>query len=95
MHGSTWRFSGDPTDLAGRYDALLAEVPTEDIRFHACFQAADGIVVVDTCPSQEVFDAFRTSEWFTEALTRHGLPEPVIVDYAVHAAFAEGKRIDE
>lgn len=40
MHRSTWRFSGDPADLAGRYDALLAEGPTEDIRFHACFQAS-------------------------------------------------------
>jgi hypothetical protein len=48
-------------------------------------------VVVDTCPSQEAFNAFHQSEAMRTMRARHGLPEPDRVeDYPVHIAFAEG-----
>lgn len=91
MHASITHFPGDPDDLEQRYDALLAEISPASMRLHLCLRAPDGLVVVDTCPSQEAFQAFHTSEAFRTMRARHGLPEPdQIQDYPVHVAFAEG-----
>jgi hypothetical protein len=87
MHGSIWRFDGDPHELLRRYDALVAEIPAENMRLHVCLRDRDGIVLVDTCPSKEVFDGFFASEGFRTLRERHGLPEPSRVeDLPVHAA---------
>ena len=91
MHASITHFPGDPDDLEARYDALLAEIPSANMRLHLCLRATDGLVVVDTCPSREAFQAFHQSEGFRMLRARHGLPEPdQIQDYPVHVAFAEG-----
>jgi hypothetical protein len=39
MHASLWRFRGDPDELLPAYDALAAELPLENFRFHACLRA--------------------------------------------------------
>jgi hypothetical protein len=75
MHASLWRFRGDPDELLRAYDALAAELPLENFRFHACLRAPDGMIIVDTCPSKEVFENFVRGS-FEEARKRHGLPEP-------------------
>jgi hypothetical protein len=91
MHASITHFRGDPDDLEASYDALLADVPSANMRLHLCLRAADGLVVVDTCPSREAFEAFHRSEAMRAMRARHGLPEPDRVeDYPVHVAFAEG-----
>jgi hypothetical protein len=88
MHASISTFRGDPDDLPARYDAMVAEIPPGDMRLHLCLRADDGIVVVDTCPSQAAFKAFFGSEGpFRALLARHGLPEPEVADHPVHAAF--------
>lgn len=93
LHASIWRFRGDPDTLLASYDGMRSEI--DDARFvlHACLRGADGIVVVDTCPSKEAFDEFQGADWFREALVRHGLPVPEIVDYPVHVALAGGRRL--
>ena len=92
MHGSIWRFSGDPDDLLRRYDAMLADVPAENLQLHLCLSAPDGIVIVDTCPSREVFEDFATGP-FRALRERHGLPEPeALEDHPVHVAFMDGGR---
>jgi hypothetical protein len=94
MHGSIWRFSGDPDDLLRRYEALLADIPPANLRLHLCLRAADGIVLVDTCPSEDVFQSFAARA-FPALRQRHGLPEPEQVDaLPVHAAFVDGGRRD-
>lgn len=93
MHASIWRFCGDPDDLLARYDAMAAEIPESSFLFHACLSAAEGLVVVDMCPSREAFQEFRDAEWFQELLTRHGLPVPEIEDHPVHVAMAAGQRV--
>lgn len=94
MHASLWRFSGAPDDLLRRYDAVLAELGVENMRLHLCLRAHDGIVLVDTCPSKEIFDQFVKGT-FDESRKRHGLPEPEqLEDYPVHVAFAQGRRLD-
>ncbi len=93
MHASIWRFSGDPEDLLRRYDAMVAEIPAATMRLQLCLRASDGIVLVDTCPSKDVFDEFIAGESFRALRRRHGLPEPArLEDFPVHAAFVDGKR---
>jgi hypothetical protein len=93
MHGSIWRFAGDPDELLRGYDAMVAEIPPANMRVHLCLRAADGIVLVDTCPSREVFEAFSASEEFRGLRLRHGLPDPEqLDDFPVHAAFVDGAK---
>ncbi len=95
MHCSIWTYEGDPDDLVARYEALLADIPPESMRFSACARTPTGIVILDTCPSKEVFDAFVASEDVKALFARHGLGEPAsVVDHPVVAAFANGARVD-
>ena len=95
MHASIWRFSGDPDELLRRYEAMIAEIPAENMRLHLCLRDADGIVLVDTCPSKEVFDGFFAGDGFRSLRERHGLPEPVSVqDFPVRVAFVNGTRAE-
>lgn len=88
MHASISTFRGDPDGLLARYDAMLADIPPESMILHLCLRADDGIVVVDTCPSQESFEAFFAADGpFHSLLARHGLPQPEVHDHPVHAAF--------
>jgi hypothetical protein len=94
VHASIWKFTGDPDDLVARYDAMVAEIPRANLALHLCLRADDGIVLVDTCPSAEVFAAFVQSEGFGALRDRHGLPEPDRVDdYPVHRAFIDGRSV--
>ena len=94
MHASIWKFAGDPGELLERYDAMMAEVGAGNLRLHVCLRAADGIVLVDTAPSKEAFEALAHGAAFRELRERHGLPEPVqLDDYAVHIAYAGGSAL--
>jgi hypothetical protein len=91
MHASIWRFAGDPEELLRRYDAMIAEIPRASLHLQLCLRAADGIVLVDTCPSREVFEAFSASDEFRGLRERHGLPDPDhLEDFPVHAAYVGG-----
>jgi hypothetical protein len=93
MYASIWWLEGDPDELARSYDAMIADIPHANMRLHLCLRADDGIVLVDTCPSREAFDAFANGP-FRALRDRHGLPEPKRLDgFPVHAAFAGGERL--
>ena len=51
MHASIWRFAGDPDDLLRRYDAMLADVPTANLRLHLCLRAPDAIIMSTPAPA--------------------------------------------
>lgn len=90
MHASIWRYRGDPAELERRYDAMLAEIPPANMRLHLCLRADDGLVVVDTCPSREIFLDFSQGP-YRALCTRHGLPDAERVeDFPVHTAFVDG-----
>jgi len=92
MHASIWRFRGSPGELLESYEEMLAEIPAENMKFHLCLRSDDGIVIVDTCPSREVFEGFVAGT-MRELSRRHGLPEPeALEDFPVHAAFVDGGR---
>jgi hypothetical protein len=91
MHASIWKFKGDPDELLPRYDAMVASLPAAQMRLHLCLRAPDGIVVVDTCPSLEVFESFSQGP-MRGLLAQHGLPEPeALTDFPVHVAFVDGE----
>jgi len=91
LHASISHYPGDPDDLQSRYDAMLAEVPAENMQLHLCLRAPDGLIVVDTCPSEEAFRGFHFGEGFRALRERHGLPAPDRVeDFPVSVAFAGG-----
>lgn len=93
MHASIWQFKGNADELLGSYEAMVAEIPAGNMRLHLCLRGPDGIVLVDTCPSKEVFDSFFAGEGFRSLCARHGLPEPAAVeDHPVHAAYVDGQR---
>jgi hypothetical protein len=92
MHASVWRFAGDPDDLLHKYEAVVAEIPVSSMLVHLCLRAPDGIVVIDTCASEEIFHAFASGP-FPALRAKHGLADPERVDdYPVHAAFVDGQR---
>ena len=94
MHASISHFPGDPDELVACYDALLADVTPAGLQVHLCLRAPDGIVVVDTCPSRDVFEAFHRSEAFQAMRARHGLPDPDrIDDFPVHVAVTGGSLV--
>ncbi len=91
MHASIWRFDGDPDDLLRRYDAMFAEIPTAEMRLHLCLRTPDGIIIVDTCPSRDAYEAFATGP-FPALRKRHDLPDPVgMEDHPVHRAVVDGR----
>ena len=65
-----------PTSCYGASDALAAKNPSGSMRLQLCLRAADGIVLIDTCPSKETFESFVSSGWLRELRQRAGLPEP-------------------
>ena len=73
MHCSVWRFVGDPVDLEERYLAMLAEVPESNHMLHAAARTPDGLLIFDTCPSEEVYRAFF-AEVARERLGREARP---------------------
>jgi hypothetical protein len=91
MHASIWKFNGDTEELGQGYDALMGELLGPNVQLHLCLRADDGILVVDTCPSREVFEGFSQSDEFRGLLARHGLAGPQrLDDFPVHAAFVDG-----
>lgn len=91
MHGSVWQFHGDPENLARQYEAIAVQMPAEVMVLHACLRTPDGLLVVDTCPSREVFE--QSAPRLREGMAAVGLPEPTVQDYPVQAAFAAGQRV--
>jgi hypothetical protein len=40
--------AGDSEELLARHNAMVAEIPSANMRLHLCLRATDGIVLVDT-----------------------------------------------
>ena len=96
MHCSVWRFVGDPDDLEERYLALLAEVPESAHVLHAAARTTDGLLIFDTCPSEEAYRASIAEGSPLSALAeKHGLVPTTREDYPVIRAFGAQSRLDE
>ena len=78
MFLGVYKFAGDPDELRPAYDRLLASIPAGMVELQVCVVTGDGISVLDTCPSREVFDDFSTSDAFAAAVEAAGLPAPTV-----------------
>jgi hypothetical protein len=78
MFLGAYRFAGDPAELLPAYDRLLDAMDVASFDLHACAVHADGIVVVDACPSEAVFRSFSTSAEWVAAYESVGLPTPTV-----------------
>lgn len=87
MFLGTYEFTGDPPELLAAYDRLMTALPTDSLVFHACVERRAGVLIIDTCPNEEVFTAFSSSPEFLGALTAVGLPAPLVTKIGnVHSA---------
>ena len=95
MHCSVWRFVGDRTTWKSVTWRWLAEGPESN---HAPrrSQDPDGLLIFDTCPSEEVYRAFFAEGGPASALfEKHGLVPTTREDYPVIRAFGAQSRLDE
>jgi hypothetical protein len=89
MFIGTYRFTGDPTELAATYDRFMAGFPQDQLLLHICVRTDQGLVIYDTCPSQADFHAFSTNPAVLGAMTEAGLPAPEVEEVGeVHTAKA-------
>jgi hypothetical protein len=96
MHCSVWRFEGDPDDLERRYLALIAEAPESSHVLHAAAKTPDGLLIFDTCPSEEVFRSFFAPNGpMMLSFEKHGLLPATREDYPVIRAYAARSRVDQ
>ena len=58
MHCSVWRFTGDPEALERGYRELMAQIPASNHLLHAAARTPDGLLIFDTCPSEQAYHAF-------------------------------------
>src|SRR3954447_7554659 len=94
MHASLWTFTGDSDDLLRRYDAMVAEIPLEEMALHVAMRVPDGLLIFDTCPTEDAFRSFIGGEWFAELRARHGLPPlSKVEDYPVDRVIVDGKQV--
>jgi hypothetical protein len=96
MHCSVWRFVGDPEELEQCYVALMNEIPESNHVLHAAAKTPEGLLIFDTCPSEEVYREFFDPDGPASALfARHGLVPTTREDYPVIRAYAARARVDE
>jgi hypothetical protein len=60
MFFGTYRFTGDPIELAAAYDRLTARSPDIQLLVHIRVRTDKGLVIYDTCPTRSDFHAFST-----------------------------------
>jgi hypothetical protein len=59
--------------------------------FISCLRAPDGLLIIDTCPSEQAFEEFHQGTAFQALRARHGLPTPDSIEgFPVKVAFARG-----
>jgi hypothetical protein len=73
MHCSVWRFRGDPDELERRYRAMMEQIPASSHVLHTAARTPDGLLIFDTCPSEEAYHAFFGSDRVRAMLAAHGL----------------------
>jgi hypothetical protein len=76
MHLTAYHFTGDPSALAQAHDEMTARFPLDSLPLHLCVTTADGILVLDACPTAADAMAFQQSPEFAAALADAGLPAP-------------------
>ena len=94
MHCSVWRFTGDPDELEQSYLRLVERIPASAHVLHAAARTPDGLLIFDTCPSEEAYRAFFGSDEVRALFAEVGLAGGVAEDYPVVRAYARRAEVD-
>ncbi len=78
MFLGSYVFAGDPTELVPAYERLMSTFSRSTLDLHICIVEPNALLVLDACPTEEVFRSFSSSPEFRGAWERAGLPEPAI-----------------
>ena len=88
MYLTSYTFTGNGTQLAARYDKLLARY-RDELLLHIAVTTESGLVVYDACPDQATAEAFRDSAEWREGLASVGLEMPTASGLGeIHAAIS-------
>ena len=93
MHCSVWRFTGDPDELERGYLRLTERIPATKHVLHAAAKTPNGLLIFDTCPSEEAYRAFVESPEVRELFAEVGLVGGVVEDYPVVRAYARREEV--
>ena len=93
MHCSVWRFTGDPDALERGYVELTERIPATRHVLHAAARTPDGLLIFDTCPSEEAYRAFFASEDVQALFADVGLVGGMVEDYPLIRAFARREEV--
>ena len=95
MHCSVWRFRGDPHALERGSRAFMERIPESNHVLHAAARTPDGLLIFDTCPSEEAYRAFFGSDEARTLFAEHGLVGGVVEDFPVVLAFARRSEVTD
>jgi hypothetical protein len=71
-----YHYSGASADLLAGYRRLSERIPADSLDLHLCIRTPTGLLVLDACPSVEVFTSFSGGSDFAELNASVGLPPP-------------------
>jgi hypothetical protein len=74
---------------------MIEQVPASNHMLHAAARTPDGLLIFDTCPSEEAYRAFFGSEQVRAMLAEHGLRDGAVEDFPVVAAYARRAEITD
>jgi hypothetical protein len=95
VHCSVWRFRGDPDELERGYRALVGQIPVSNHVLHAAARTPDGLLIFDTCPSEEAHHAFFGSDEARALFAEHGLVDGDVEDFPLVLAFARRTEVTD
>jgi hypothetical protein len=73
---------------------VIAEVPESNHVLHAAARTPDGLLIFDTCPSEEVYREFFEGP-ASALFEKHGLVPTTSDDYSVIRAYGAQSRLDD
>ena len=93
MHCSVWRFTGDPDELERGYLRLAEQIPASRHVLHAAARTPDGLLIFDTCPSEQAYQTFFGSDEVRALFAEVGLVGAVVEDYPLIRAYARRREV--
>jgi len=77
------------------YLALIARIPEANHVLHAAARTPEGLLIFDTCPSEDAFRSFYASDATKALFAEHGLVDGVIEDFPVIRAYARRSEVTD
>lgn len=94
MFLSSYAFTGDRAALLAGYHRLVESLGADNLDLNISVVTADGLTLLDACPTREAFEHFSKGPEFAAALQAAGLPTPVVTPLGeIHLTIAKDKAL--